>query len=122
MADHDFETVSSETVYRGNILALRTDLVSTPGGSDEALRVYLAQGLTEVGRPEADDEEADMTVDWVGIQDAAQRVLAGDIVNSTAAVGIMAAYAVIVDGKPTRPVDAPWSDRPKAFAARKAGA
>ncbi len=205
MADHDFETVSSETVYRGNILALRADrvrmpggnvakrevvehygavaiaavddngrvalvyqyrhavgrrlwelpaglldepgedpaaaaarelreetgftaqrwstlvdLVSSPGFSDEALRVYLAQGLTEVGRPDAHDEEADMTVHWVGVEEAAQQVLAGEIVNSTAAVGIMAAYAVIVDGKPARPADAPWPDRPKAFAARKA--
>ncbi|HUL99119.1 MAG TPA: ADP-ribose pyrophosphatase, partial [Mycobacterium sp.] len=32
MAEHDFETVASETVYRGNILALRADEVSMPGG------------------------------------------------------------------------------------------
>ena len=32
MAEHDFETVSSETVYRGNILALRADQVRMPGG------------------------------------------------------------------------------------------
>jgi ADP-ribose pyrophosphatase len=109
-----------ETGFTAEHWSVLVDLVSSPGFSDEALRVYLTRGLTEVGRPDADDEEADMTVEWVGIQEAAQRVLAGDIVNSTAAVGIMAAYAVIVDGKPTRPVDAPWSDRPKAFAARKA--
>ena len=32
VADHVFETVSSETVYRGKILALRTDEVRMPGG------------------------------------------------------------------------------------------
>lgn len=206
MARHDFETVSSETVYRGKILALRTDqvrmpgghtakrevvehygavavaavddayriamvhqyrhpvgrrlwelpaglldepgedpavaaarelyeetgftadhwsvlvdLVSSPGFADEALRVYLAQGLTDGGRPDGHDEEADMEVHWFGIEDAAHKVLAGEIVNSTAAAGILAAHAAIVEGKPTRPVDAPWPDRSKALAARKAG-
>ncbi len=206
MADHDFETVSSETVYRGSILALRTDqvrmpgghtakrevvehygavavaavddayrvamvyqyrhpvgrrlwelpaglldepgedpaaaaarelleetgltaehwsvlvdLVSSPGFADEALRVYLARGLVDVGRPDGHDEEADMEVHWFGIEDAAHKVLAGEIVNSTAAAGILATYAAVVEGKPTRPFDAPWPDRSKAFAARKAG-
>ena len=32
VADHVFETVSSETVYSGKILALRTDEVRMPGG------------------------------------------------------------------------------------------
>lgn len=206
MANHDFDTVFSETVYRGKILALRTDevrmpggntairevvehfgavavvavdedrrvamvyqyrhpvgrrlwelpaglldaagedpavtaarelreeaglaaehwsvladLVTSPGFSDEAVRVYLARGLTRVGRPEADDEEADLTLHWFDIEHAAQRVLAGEIVNSIAAVGILTAHAVMVDGKPTRPVDAEWPDRPTAFAAHREG-
>ena len=202
MADHDFETVSSETVYRGKILALRTDEVRMPGGntanrevvehfgavavvavddnrriamvyqyrhpvgqrlwelpaglldaagedpavtaarelheeaglaaqqwsvlvdivtspgfSDEAVRVYLARELSHIARPDADDEEADLTLHWVDIEQAAQQVLSGEIVNSIAAVGILAAHAVIVDGKQTRPVDAAWPLRPSAFAA-----
>jgi ADP-ribose pyrophosphatase len=32
---------------------------------------------------------------------------------------VLAAYAAIVDGRPTRPLEAPWQDRPSAFAARK---
>ena len=32
MAEHDFQTVASETVYSGKILALRTDAVRMPGG------------------------------------------------------------------------------------------
>ena len=94
------------------------DVASSPGFSDETVLIYLARGLRHVGRPEADDEEADLTLHWFDIDHADQRVLAGEIVNSTAAVGVLAARAVIVDGRPTRPVDAPWPDRPTAFAAR----
>ena len=95
------------------------DVVTAPGFSDEAVRVYLARGLHHVGRPEADHEEADLTVHWVSLRQAVDQVLAGEIVNSIAAAGVLAAHAVIVDGQPTRPVDAPWPDRPSAFAARK---
>lgn len=33
MGEHDFETVSSETIYVGNIFALRADEVRMPGGN-----------------------------------------------------------------------------------------
>ena len=97
------------------------DVASSPGFCDESVRVYLARGLRHVGRPEGEHEEADLTVHWLGLRDAADRVLTGGIVNATAAAGVLAAHAVIVDGKQTRPVDAPWPDRPTAFAARRTG-
>ena len=95
------------------------DVALSPGFCDEAVRVYLARGLTEVGRPEADHEEADLIVEWLDLAEAVDRVLAGEIVNATAAAGVLAAHAALVDGRPTRPTDAPWPDRPTAFAARK---
>lgn len=204
MAKHEFDTVSSETLYRGAILALRSDEVRMPGGGsarrevvehygavavaamdddgrlamifqyrhalgrrlwelpaglldeagedpadaaarelqeeigftaedwrvlvdlavspgfcDEAVRVYLARGLRHVGRPPADHEEADLTVHWVPLAQAVDMVLAGDVVNATAAAGVLAAHAAVVDAKPTRPVDALWPDRPSALAARR---
>lgn len=202
-ADHGFDTISSRTVYRGKIIALRTDEVRMPGGGDairevvehygavavaavddedrlvlvyqyrhamgrrlwelpaglldepgespqvaaarelreetgllardwrvlidvavspgfcdEAVRVYLARGLSEVGRPPADHEEADLTVHRVALDAAVEQVLSGAIVNATAAAGVLAAHAAIVGGRPTRSADAPWPDRPNAFAAR----
>lgn len=109
-----------ETGFTADRWEVLVDLISSPGFSDEALRVYLARVLTDAGRSDGHDEEADMTVHWVHIADAMRQVLAGEIVNSTAVAGILAAHAVIVDGKPTRPVDTPFPDRPTAFAAGKA--
>ncbi|BBX02251.1 ADP-ribose pyrophosphatase [Mycolicibacterium moriokaense] len=203
MAEHDFETVASETVYIGNIFALRVDEVrmphgnvakrdvvenygavailaldddrnvvmvyqyrhpfgrrllelpaglldldgeaphisaarelkeeagiaaaewrvlidldTAPGFSDESVRVYLATGLTEVDRPDGHDEEADLTLRRVPLDDAVRMVLAGEIVNSIAVGGILAAHAVD-DPATLRPVDAPWIDRSTSFSRRK---
>ena len=96
------------------------DLDSTPGFSDESVRVYLATGLSEVGRPEAHDEEADMTLQWYPLAEAARKVLNGEIVNAIAVAGILAAHAVATGFVEPRPLDSPWIDKPTAFAARKA--
>lgn len=94
------------------------DLDSAPGFSDESVRVYLATGLTDVGRPAAHDEEADLTLRWFPLDEAVRMVLRGEIVNSLAVGGILAAHTVS-DPATLRPVDAPWPDRSKAFARRK---
>lgn len=95
------------------------DLDSSPGFSDESVRVFLATGLTEVPRPEAHDEEADLQLKWCPIVEAVGDVFGGEIVNALAVGGILAAYAVTQGLAQTRPVDAPWPDRPTAFAARQ---
>jgi ADP-ribose pyrophosphatase len=94
------------------------DLDSAPGFSDESVRVYLATGLSDIGRPDAHDEEADLTMRWFSLDDAVQMVLDGEIVNSLAVGGILAAKTV-TDPTSLRPVDAPWVDRSSAFARRK---
>ena len=94
------------------------DLDSTPGFSDESVRVYLATGLTEVGRPEAEHEEADMVVDRVPLDEAVARVFSGDIVNAIAVAGILAAHSAR-DIESLRRVDSPWVARPTAFWRRK---
>ena len=91
------------------------DLDSTPGFSDESVRVYLATELTPVDRPEAHDEEADMTLQWYSLQEAAHKVLSGEIVNAIAVAGILAAQAITTGFTHPRPVDSPWADKPTAF-------
>jgi ADP-ribose pyrophosphatase len=94
------------------------DLDSAPGFSDESVRVYLATGLTDVGRPDAHDEEADLTLRWFPLDEAVRMVFSGEIVNSLAVAGILAAHTV-TDQATLRPVDAPWPDRPTAFTRRQ---
>jgi 8-oxo-dGTP pyrophosphatase MutT (NUDIX family) len=96
------------------------DLNTAPGFSDESVRVYLATELSEVDRPKAHDEEADMTMRWVPIDEAARLVIGGEVLNSIAVAGILAAHAVTTGVAEPRPVDSPWIDKPTAFVARKA--
>lgn len=94
------------------------DLDSAPGFCDESVRVFLAAGLTEVERPEAHDEEADLTVRRFALSDAVAKVYSGEICNSISVAGILAAHAMPHPDS-LRPVDAPWTDRPQALARRK---
>lgn len=112
--------LQEEAGLRADTWRVLVDLDSTPGFSDESVRVYLATALTEVDRPEAHDEEADMTLQWYPLEEAARMVLSGEIVNAIAVAGILAAHAVTTEFMLTRPADSPWVDKPTAFAARKA--
>lgn len=98
------------------------DLVSSPGFSDECVRVFLATGISEIERPAAHDEEADLIVKRVPLSEAVRMVLSGEIVNSIAVAGILAVQAQRARDagvESLRPVDAEWTDRPRAFARRK---
>lgn len=92
------------------------DVDSAPGFSDESVRIFLATGLTEIGRPDAHDEEADLMVKRVPLADAVQMVFDGEIVNALAVAGILAAAHRPAD---LRPLDAPWTDRPTALRTRR---
>lgn len=96
------------------------DLVSAPGFSDESVRVYLATGLSDVGRPDAHDEEADLVVRWFSLDDAVRMALSGEIVNTIAVSGILAARTARDDFDSLRSVEAPWDDRSSAFIRRRA--
>ena len=98
------------------------DVVSSPGFSEEAVRVYLATGLRDVGRPhsEADDEEADLETHWVALADAVAMVFDGTLVNSSCLAGVLAVHAVRTGAAHPRPPAASWQDRPTRFAERTA--
>lgn len=93
-----------------------TDVYTTPGGCDEAVRVFLARDLSEVvgERFEVSEEEADMELARVPLQDLVRGVLAGDLHNNCLVVGVLSLAAVLggegVDA--LRPAEAPWPARP----------
>lgn len=90
------------------------DLYTTPGMTDEAVRVYLARDLTDATEGyEATGEEVELTVSRLPLAQAADAVLAGEIGNSIAVAGILAADRAARTGfAGLRPADAPWSAKP----------
>lgn len=102
--------------------SLLADIVTSPGFCEETARVYLAQDLTEVERPEAfGDEEADMDFAWIKLDAAVAKVLAGEINNSIAVTGIFAAWQVLNGHGQARDVTAPFDLRPTSIATRRSG-
>lgn len=99
-----------------------TDLVTSPGFCEEAVRVFLARDLRSVDKLDAEgDEEADMAFAWVDLAAAVDRVLSGDITNSIAVAGILAAHACVSTDRAPRPVDSPFELRPASLSARRSG-
>ena len=96
-----------------NVLA---DFFNSPGSSSEAIRIYLARGLTDVPHHELHertDEEAEIELHWIPLDDAVHAVLEGRLHNPSAVVGILAAAAARADGfAGLRPADAPWPAHP----------
>lgn len=92
------------------------DFFNSPGSSSEAIRIYLARGLTEVPhheRHERTDEEAEIEFHWIALDDAVASVLEGRLHNPSAVVGILAAAAAKADGfAGLRPADASWPAHP----------
>lgn len=95
------------------------DLDLSPGFTDEALRLYLAEDLRHLDAAERTDEEADMSVEWIAFDEAVAKVLAGEIVNATSVAGILAAAAADRSTTALRSVDAPWPDEPTALRRRR---
>ncbi len=102
--------------------AVLTDLVTSPGFCEEAVRVFVARGLSSVPKLNAEgDEEADMGFTWVPLAEAVERILMGEIVNSIAVAGILAAYACVREDATPRTVDSPFELRPTSIAHRRPG-
>lgn len=92
------------------------DAYTSPGISDEAVRIYLARDIRPVDgdRRAAIHEEADMELRWVPLVDLVNGVLAGRLHNPLAVMGALALRTVL-DGAgiaSLRPATAPWRDRP----------
>jgi 8-oxo-dGDP phosphatase len=104
-----------ESGYQARTWSVLVDVFTSPGGSDEAARIYLARDLTEVldrVKYVGDGEERDMPIRWVPLAQARDAVLAGRLHNPLGVMGILAATALLLGpvpgGTSARRPDAPW--------------
>lgn len=88
------------------------DFSTSPGGSDEQVRIYLARGLSAVAPFDREGEEADMLHRWVPLDECVDAVLARRVHNPSLCVGVLAAHVSRERGWSTLgPADAPWPER-----------
>jgi ADP-ribose pyrophosphatase len=114
------EAAQRELAEEADLRAERWDLLidwfNSPGGMSEALRLYLARGVSPVPEDERHVREAEehgMPVAWVPLGEARDAVLAGRFHNPGAVVGLLAACAARDQGWRTlRPATAPWPEHP----------
>ncbi|WP_026875774.1 NUDIX domain-containing protein [Jiangella gansuensis] len=111
------ESAARELYEEGHVRAatwhVLVDLLTSPGMTDEAIRVYLArdvEGLPDDERFAGEHEEADLGVSWVPLAELVDAVLAGRVQNATLCAGVLAAWAARhgAGWDALRPVGAPW--------------
>jgi ADP-ribose pyrophosphatase len=111
--EHALPAAQRELAEETGLTAARwevlVDVAASPGFTTEAVRVFLARGLTEIGRQgEIAHEEADLRIIRVPLADAVDAVLAGRIVNASAVAGLLATDRLLRTGDRGRPADRGW--------------
>jgi 8-oxo-dGTP pyrophosphatase MutT (NUDIX family) len=103
--------------------AVLVDFFTSPGGSDEAIRVYLARGLSATNKAfEREEEEAHMEHRWADLDECVEAVLARRVQNPSLAIGVLAAHAARARGwESLGSADAAWPGRstPRGEPARR---
>jgi ADP-ribose pyrophosphatase len=94
--------------------AVLTDFLTSVGGSNEALRVYLARGLSDAPQTfDRFDEEADIEKRWVPLADVVDAVLDRRLQNSILAISVLAASVGKERGWSTlSDPNVPWTRHP----------
>jgi 8-oxo-dGDP phosphatase len=108
-------TAGRELAEEADLIAGRWDLLvdlhTSPGFSDETIRIFLARDLSpvpEAQRHERHDEEADLEIAWFDLDEAVAMALRGEITNAAAVGGLLSAARARDDGWATpRPSNAP---------------
>lgn len=94
------------------------DTLTSPGMSDETVRIFLARDLTEIPVSERHvgvHEEAEMEMAWVPLDSAVERCFSGELENGITVAGLMAAQLAITRGLAgLRACTAPWRARKRS--------
>ena len=115
-----WEAAARELHEEADLVAGRLDVLidlhPSPGGLDEAIRVFLArdtEAVDHADRHVREAEEHGMPCAWVPLDDAVDAVLEGRIQNGILVASVLAAHVSRQRGWDTlRPHDAPWPQRP----------
>ncbi len=94
--------LAEEAELSANIWNVLVDMVTTPGGNEESLRIYLARDLAPTDRPSdfvLEDEEAEMTWEFVPRQDLVDQVFAGGVQSPTLVTGVLALETALLSGR-----------------------
>ncbi|WP_253953791.1 NUDIX hydrolase [Schaalia sp. 19OD2882] len=102
--------LAEETDLQAARWDLLVDVFTSPGGSAESMRIFLARELSPTGLVhEREDEEADLQWKWVSLDEAVAACLDGRVHNGPTVAGVLAAHAARCGGWSTlRAVDATW--------------
>jgi len=91
------------------------DTLTSPGMSDETVRIFLARDLVEVPTSERHvgiHEEAEMELDWIPLDNAVERCFSGQLENGITVAGLLAAQLALARGLAgLRTPAAPWRAR-----------
>jgi 8-oxo-dGTP pyrophosphatase MutT (NUDIX family) len=95
--------------------SLLCEFMTSPGGSNEALRVYLARGISAAPETFArTDEEAGIVQRWVPLDEAVDAVLARDVQNAILAIAVLSARVARDRGWRTLgDAETPWLRHPR---------
>ncbi|MCF8536926.1 MAG: NUDIX hydrolase [Candidatus Nanopelagicales bacterium] len=112
--------LGEEAGLRARTWHVLLDVFLSPGGTSEAIRIFLARDLDslEGGRIHTGEaEEAHLPRAWVPLEEAKELVLTGALASPSAAAGILAAWAARDAGWDSlRPATAPWEARDRLIA------
>lgn len=105
--------LAEEVDLQADSWTVLTDYWTSPGGSNEFVRIFLARDLHNTPEPfQRSEEEADMELRWVSLDDAHDAVLHGRVSNSIFQIAVLNAFASRARGWDTlRHGDAPFEMR-----------
>ncbi|WP_413614230.1 NUDIX domain-containing protein [Leucobacter luti] len=108
--------LAEEADLRAESWGILLDLFLSPGGTSEAMRIFLARDVHEVTHDFVrSDEEAELVPRWVPLEDAVAAALDGRIQNAVTASAVLAAAAARASGWSTlRDPELPWTAREAA--------
>ncbi len=121
VAGEDYLVTAQRELAEEALLAAATwrvlvDVVTTPGGCEESIRMFLACDLSPAPRPEGfvvEGEEAHMDIHWVDLEAVVEAIYAGQIQSPSMITGALALHGALRDGRmdSLRAPDAPWPAR-----------